>query len=80
MEALFHDGLSTRDAVSDTSGRGVGLASVRNAARALGGEVTLESTAGVGTTLRVRVRHERRWGESMVPARRTEHPLALRLD
>ncbi len=80
MEALFHDGLSTRDEVSDTSGRGVGLASVRNAARALGGDVTLESTAGAGTTLRVRVRHERRWGESTVPARRTEHPLAMRLD
>ncbi len=51
-DALFSDGFTTRDAVSDISGRGVGLAAVRAAARALGGDVDVDSTSA-GTTFRV---------------------------
>jgi two-component system chemotaxis sensor kinase CheA len=50
-EALFADGLSTRDVATDTSGRGIGMAAVREACRALGGEVEVVSEAGAGTTV-----------------------------
>jgi GAF domain-containing protein/tRNA A-37 threonylcarbamoyl transferase component Bud32/HPt (histidine-containing phosphotransfer) domain-containing protein/two-component sensor histidine kinase len=52
--ALFAEGLSTRDAVTETSGRGVGLGAVREACAALGGRIEVESTSGVGTTFRFR--------------------------
>lgn len=46
---LFAGGLSTRDEVTSTSGRGVGLDVVRAAAEGLGGSVDIESTPGQGT-------------------------------
>ncbi|HEY4244459.1 MAG TPA: HAMP domain-containing protein [Kofleriaceae bacterium] len=52
VEALFHDGLSTRDQVTETSGRGIGLGALRTACQTLGGRVSLSTTAGLGTTLR----------------------------
>ena len=55
QEALFADGLSTAAEVSEISGRGVGLSALRAAARAAGGEVSLESEPGRGTRLVVRV-------------------------
>lgn len=50
--ALFHDGLSTRETVTETSGRGVGMAAVREACEALDGRVEIESEAQGGTTMR----------------------------
>jgi len=52
VEALFASGLSTREAVSTTSGRGVGLAAVRQACDELGGEVDVDSEPGRGTVVR----------------------------
>lgn len=52
VEALFSDGLSTKEEVTSLSGRGVGLASTLEQCRALGGEVLIESRAGLGTTMR----------------------------
>ena len=48
-EALFADGLSTRDEVTDTSGRGVGMAATRSLCESLGGVVTVRSRPGRGT-------------------------------
>jgi two-component system chemotaxis sensor kinase CheA len=50
--ALFTDGLSTRDEASETSGRGVGMGAVREACLALGGRIEVLSEAGQGTTFR----------------------------
>jgi HPt (histidine-containing phosphotransfer) domain-containing protein len=50
-EALFRDGITTRTDVNEFSGRGVGMGAVRAACRELGGEMTLSSAAGKGTTL-----------------------------
>jgi len=47
----LHDGLSTRDQVSDISGRGVGLSALAEVVIELGGEVSVKSEAGRGTTL-----------------------------
>jgi len=52
VDALFTDGLSTRAGVTEFSGRGVGLGAVREACRALGGAVEIDSERGVGTTFR----------------------------
>jgi len=51
----FHPGLSTAAAVSEISGRGVGLDAVRTEIGSLGGSVDLLSEPGRGTTALVRV-------------------------
>lgn len=52
VSALFADGLSTRDTVSDLSGRGVGLSALRDAVEAMGGSIEVDSTPGEGTAFR----------------------------
>lgn len=47
--ALFTDGISTRDEVTQTSGRGVGMAAVLNQCNALGGEISVQSVPNHGT-------------------------------
>jgi two-component system chemotaxis sensor kinase CheA len=54
VNALFSDGLSTAESVSDISGRGVGMSAVRDATLALNGSVTVSSILGKGTTVRFR--------------------------
>lgn len=54
-ELLFRAGFSTAATVSDLSGRGVGMDAVRAAVAGLGGSVSLDSQAGVGTTARLRL-------------------------
>lgn len=50
VAALFADGVSTREVVSQLSGRGVGLAAVKAACQALGGTVDVTSREGQGTS------------------------------
>jgi two-component system chemotaxis sensor kinase CheA len=49
VSLIFEPGFSTRDSVSELSGRGVGLDVVRDAVRALRGSVAVESLPGRGT-------------------------------
>jgi signal transduction histidine kinase len=49
VDALFAAELSTKDEVTDLSGRGVGLSAVRAAVAGLGGTCHTESTRGAGT-------------------------------
>jgi two-component system chemotaxis sensor kinase CheA len=51
VEALFHDGFTTRDVASEISGRGIGLSALRHACVAFGGHVAITSRDGAGTTL-----------------------------
>jgi signal transduction histidine kinase len=51
--ALFEEGVSIRAEVTQTSGRGVGLAAVRDGVRRLGGRLELGSVPGRGTTVRI---------------------------
>jgi len=55
VSLIFEPGFSTRDTVSDLSGRGVGLDVVRDAVRALRGSVAVESTPGKGTAFTFRL-------------------------
>ena len=50
VSLIFEPGFSTRDNVSELSGRGVGLDVVRDAVRGLRGTLSVESTPGKGTS------------------------------
>ena len=52
---VFAAGFSTKEEVSDLSGRGVGMDVVRSAVTKAGGDVSLRTTLGVGTTVTVRL-------------------------
>jgi chemotaxis protein histidine kinase CheA len=54
-DLVFRDGLSSRNTASAISGRGVGLAAVRNELEAIGGAVTVETRPGAGTRFRFRL-------------------------
>lgn len=53
LNLIFEAGLSTRDEVSQTSGRGVGMDVVRSNLAALGGLVEVASRPGLGTTITI---------------------------
>ncbi len=55
LELVFLPGLSTAAAVTDLSGRGVGMDVVRERIEALRGHVEIESTPGVGTSFTIRL-------------------------
>ena len=52
---IFEPGFSTVEQVSNLSGRGVGMDVVRRNISALRGTVEIDSTEGVGTTMRIRL-------------------------
>lgn len=49
LDLIFLPGMSTADAVSDVSGRGVGMDAVKSAVSRFGGKVHLSSKIGAGT-------------------------------
>jgi two-component system chemotaxis sensor kinase CheA len=51
LDLIFAPGLSTSDAVTETSGRGVGMDVVRENVTALGGLVHVDTESGRGTTV-----------------------------
>jgi two-component system, chemotaxis family, sensor kinase CheA len=51
LRLLLKGGISTSRTVTEMSGRGIGLDVVREAAERLGGQATLRTEAGVGTTV-----------------------------
>ncbi|MCY0385739.1 chemotaxis protein CheA [Robbsia sp. Bb-Pol-6] len=53
FELIFEPGFSTADAVTNLSGRGVGMDVVKSNVLALRGSVTLDSKEGLGTVVRV---------------------------
>jgi two-component system chemotaxis sensor kinase CheA len=55
IELLFTPGFSTRAEVTDVSGRGVGMDAVRSAVRGFGGDVSVRSQFGKGTTTELRM-------------------------
>lgn len=53
LDLIFLPGFSTAEAITDLSGRGIGMDSVRTAVSRLGGRIALSSTPGAGTTVRL---------------------------
>lgn len=52
-DLIFMPGFSSSETVTDISGRGVGLDAVRTAVSALGGQISVTSSPGVGTTVQM---------------------------
>ncbi|OPX88723.1 MAG: Chemotaxis protein CheA [Pelotomaculum sp. PtaB.Bin117] len=50
LKLVFLPGLSSKEEISDLSGRGVGMDAVRNTVKRLGGTMQVESAPGQGTT------------------------------
>ena len=50
---VFQSGLSTSEIITDISGRGLGLAIMREKVEKLGGQVSVDTRPGVGTTFRL---------------------------
>ena len=55
IQFIFHPGFSTAQQVTQISGRGVGLDVVQSEIRELGGNISVESVLGEGTTFSIRV-------------------------
>ncbi|WP_445115166.1 Hpt domain-containing protein [Acinetobacter sp. WZC-1] len=55
LQLIFHPGFSTAKQVTHISGRGVGLDVVQSEIKSLGGQVTVESDVGMGSTFTIRV-------------------------
>ncbi len=55
VNLIFYPGFSTAEKVTDVSGRGVGMDVVKTNLDKLGGEVELESTPGIGTTIKIKL-------------------------
>ena len=51
---IFEDGISTKQSVTEFSGRGVGMAAVRQECEARQGQVDIQSEPGRGTTMEFR--------------------------
>jgi HPt (histidine-containing phosphotransfer) domain-containing protein len=66
VEALFTDGFSTADTATELSGRGVGMAAIRQACIGSGGSIDIDSRPGAGTVVRLRVPYPPVTNRSMV--------------
>ncbi len=55
VNLIFHPGFSTAEAVTDVSGRGVGMDVVKTNIEKIGGTIDLQNRPGQGTTVRVRI-------------------------
>jgi len=55
QQLIFQPGFSTARLITDSSGRGVGMDSVRTAIARLGGSITLDTKVGAGTTVSLRL-------------------------
>lgn len=55
LAIIFMPGFSTVDALSSVSGRGVGMDVVKTNISKMGGDITIESAPGLGTTMAIRL-------------------------
>ncbi|MBL6691984.1 MAG: response regulator, partial [Pseudomonadales bacterium] len=55
MQFIMHAGFSTAQKLTQISGRGVGMDVVGSEIKALGGDITIDSTYGVGTEFQIRI-------------------------
>ncbi len=55
MQFIMHAGFSTAQKLTQISGRGVGMDVVGSEIKALGGDITIDSTFGVGSEFQIRI-------------------------
>ena len=76
LQFLFRPGFTTRETLTELSGRGIGLDAVAAAVRSAGGDLWIESELGSGTTVTVEVPLARR-GERVLVLEVGQHKLAV---
>lgn len=54
-QLIFEPGFSTAEQITDVSGRGVGMDVVRRNIQAMGGRIDIESMAGIGSSMSIRL-------------------------
>jgi two-component system chemotaxis sensor kinase CheA len=72
IELIFHDEFSTKEVISELSGRGIGLSSVKAEVEKLGGAVEVRTESGKGTTFLFRLPYE-----ELTSVPRIEYPESL---
>jgi HPt (histidine-containing phosphotransfer) domain-containing protein/two-component sensor histidine kinase len=75
VDALFADGLTTRDEAGELSGRGVGLSALRQIVHELGGAIAVSSRTGGGTIFELTFEERRAAATAQVWARRARSSL-----
>ncbi len=55
LHLIFHSGFSTAEEVTDVSGRGVGMDMVNSSVKNLGGEISIQTKVGYGTSFLLKV-------------------------
>ncbi len=55
VDLIYQSGVSTSPIITEISGRGLGLAIVREKVERLGGSITVETQTGIGTTFRIQL-------------------------
>jgi two-component system chemotaxis sensor kinase CheA len=71
---IFHDEFSTKDHVSDISGRGIGLSSVKAEVEKLGGSIEVFTEVGKGTMMRFQLPYEELTSEQLITYPETLNP------
>jgi two-component system chemotaxis sensor kinase CheA len=69
-DLVFLEGLSSRETASETSGRGVGLAAVKQELETLGGSVSVTSEPGVGASFKFLLPYETDEAADAAPSRK----------
>ncbi len=55
LSLIFLSGMSTSESITDISGRGVGMSAIQNAVADAGGQLTVASQEGQGTSIRIEI-------------------------
>lgn len=66
VEALFCDGLTTKQTADDVSGRGIGMGAAREACRERNGSIRVDSSRGKGTRIEFRFPRSEMVGERAI--------------
>ncbi len=76
VQLLLRPGFTTRSEATEISGRGIGLDAVSEAVRGVGGDISMTSTPGEGTAIRIELPIAKR-GASVTMVRAGRHVVAV---
>ena len=68
VSAIFEDGFSTSEQVTDLSGRGVGMSAIKDEIISLGGKIKIRTVVGEGTSFYLILPREPQVNETILAA------------
>lgn len=68
VSAIFEDGFSTSEQVTDLSGRGVGMSAIKDEVISLGGKIKIQTVVGEGTTFFIILPRDPKQNETVLAA------------